>query len=274
MLIKTIRILLVTLFVLAALAAGTLAVYHYTHDDVSAPVFTSDYDLLEVSSAATDEELCAGLHAYDNMDGDITDRIQVQSISTLINATDATVTYLVFDSASNSTTYTRTIRYTDYTRPRFAISQPLIYGIGERITLLDRLTAYDVIDGDISGRILLSQNSLNNSVEAVYRITVQVTNSAGDTAILPLTVTVKSLSASMPTLRLTDYLVYLKAGEEVDWESFIGSVRDPLGSSDRSKVFYNADAVDLDTPGTYEVSYFYTGRSSDTVSVLLTVVVE
>ena len=288
MLLKTIRIVLIVCFVLAAVAAGSLAAYHYTHDDVSAPVFTCDSDLLVVSANATEAELCAGMHAYDNIDGDITDRIEVKTVSPLINATDAIITYLVFDDASNAATYTRTLRYTDYTRPRFALSQPLSYTVGDRITLLDRLTAYDVIDGDISSRILLTQSAVSNTVAGSYRINVQVTNSAGsyrinvqvtnsagDTALLPLTVTVNSASASVPTVRLTDYLIYVKQGEAVNWESYLGSVRDPLtGSGKRSAVVCRADSVDITTPGTYEVYYYYVGKSGETGTAILTVVVE
>ena len=277
MLLKPIRIILVALFVIAAIAAGTLAVYHYTTDDISAPVFTSDYDLLEVSVSATEQELCAGLHAYDNIDGDISDRIAVKTISPLVNATDAVITYLVFDEASNAATYSRTIRYTDYHVPHFALSQPLTYSVGDRITLLDRLTADDVIEGDISNRILLTQASVTNTVAGSYPINVQVTNSAGDTAILPLTITVSSLSASAPTIRLSDYLIYVKQGEEVNWRSYINQVRDPLsasGSGDRNGVVCNAEGVDLDTVGTYETYYYYTGKSGETATVILTVVVE
>lgn len=275
MLLKTIRIVLIVFFVLGAIAAGSLAVWHYTHDDISPPVFTSDDDLLLVSASVTDKELCAGLHAYDNMDGDISDRILVKSISPLINATDAIVSYLVFDEASNAASYSRTIRYTDYHVPHFALSQPLTYAVGDKITLLDRLTAEDVIEGDISNRIVLTQSNVSNSVVGAYPISVQVTNSAGDTAILPLTITVNALSASTPTLRLTDYLLYVRQGETLNWRSYIGTVRDPLtGSGNRNSVICNSDNVDLDKLGVYEVYYYYTGKSGETATAILTVVVE
>lgn len=275
MLLKTIKILLIVAFVLVAIAAGTLAVWHYTHDDVSAPVFTSDFDLLEVSVKAEEQQLCAGLHAYDNIDGDITDRIMVKSVSPLINNTDAIVTYLVFDNASNAATYTRTIRYADYRVPHFSLSQPLVYSVGDKVTLLDRLTAYDVIEGDISSRILLTNTRVSNTVAGSYPITVQVTNSAGDTAMLPLTVRVEGLSASAPTLRLRDYLLYVEPGAEINWRSYISDVRDPLvGSGNKSQVVCNTDSVDLETPGVYEVYYYYVGLSGETATVILTVVVE
>ena len=275
MLLRRIRVILIMLFVVAAIAEGALAAWHYTHDDVSAPVFTSDYELLVVSAKATDEQLCAGLHAYDNMDGDITNRIMVKSVSPLINTTDAVITYLVFDNASNAATYSRTLRYTDYHVPHFSLSQPLNYAVGEKITLLDRLAANDVIDGNISSRIMLSQSSVSNSIAGTYPITVQVTNSAGDTAILPLSVLVSAQSASAPTLRLSTYLIYVSAGESVNWRSYINSVRDPLvGNGSLSKVVCNTDDVDLDTPGVYEAYYYYVGQSGETTTVILTVVVE
>lgn len=275
MLLRNIRIILIVLFVIALIAAGALAAWHYTHDDISAPVFTSDYDLLVVSAKATDEQLCAGLHAYDNMDGEITDRIMVKSISPLVNTTDAIITYLVFDNASNAATYSRTIRYTDYHVPHFALTQPLSYAVGDKITLLDRLSATDVIDGDISNRIMLTQAAVSNSVAGSYPITVQVTNSAGDTAMLPLTVIVNTQSASAPTLRLDTYLIYVAQGDTVNWRSYINSVRDPLvGEGNISTVVCNTDDVDLDTPGVYEAYYFYVGQSDETATVILTVVVE
>ena len=275
MLLKIIRIVLVTFFVLALLATGTLIIWHYTHDDISPPVFVSDYDMLVVHASADDEILRMGLRAYDNMDGEITDRIMVKSVSPLISTSDALVTYLVFDEASNAATFTRTIRYLDYHMPRFALSKPLVYKVGDKITLLDRLTAEDVIDGDISGRILLTQSTVSNTTAGSYPITVQVTNSAGDTSILPLTIQVEALSASAPTVRLNDYLVYLDVGQTVYWRSYINSVQDPLAANVRvTEVVCNTDEVDMETPGVYEVYYYYIGLSGETATVILTVVVE
>lgn len=275
MLLKTIRILLVTVFVLVAAAFGILVVYQYTHEDVQPPVFTSDFDLLEISVNASDRDLCAGLHAYDNVDGDISDRIVVKSVSPLVNATDAVITYLVFDESSNAATYTRTLRYTDYSRPRFALSQPLIFTVGDKITLLDRLSAYDALDGDLTGRILLTQSTISNSTAGSYVIHVQVTNSAGDTSVLPLTITVQRPSASMPTVSLKEYLIYVKKGETVDWSSFVASVQDPLvGAARRSDVICNTDKVDLSAEGTYEAYYYYIGKSGETATAILNVVVE
>lgn len=276
MLLKRIKIALIVITTLVAIAFCGVMIYEYTHKDVSAPVFTCDSDLLEVSVYATDAELCAGMHAYDNMDGDITDQIRIMNVSQLINQTDATVTYLVFDSASNSATYSRTIRYTDYHAPRYSLSKPLIFSTGETVTLLDRLSAEDVLDGDISASIMLTSSRVSNAIAGSYPITVQVTNSAGDSAILPLTVLINSSSLTLPTIRLKEYLIYVPAGTELDYESYVSYVYDPVDNklSNRLKVTYNADSVDLNTSGVYEAYYYYLGASGETASVILTIVVE
>ena len=273
--LRTIRVILVTLFVLTALGFATLVVYQFTHDDTAPPVITSDSDLLELSVTATEQELKQGLKAYDNMDGDITDRIVVQRISHLVNATDATVTYLVFDDASNAATYQRTLRYTDYQKPRFYLSKALTYNVGETITLRDRLSARDVIDGDLTDSILVSESNASNTVPGYYAITVQVTNSAGDTAVLPLTVTVQNQSVTTPRILLREQLVYVDAGQSVNYASYLLSATDPmLNGTQNSQVTINDEDADLSTPGVYEVYYYLLGKSGETATAILTVVVE
>lgn len=274
MLFRTVRLLLLVLFIITAVIFTVFMVYQYTHDDIQPPVFTMDQDIIEVSVNASNEELCAGLHAYDNMDGDISDRITVYKVSQLISLNEATITYVVFDEAANSAFCNRTIRYTDYRKPHFSISEPLIFRIGDTIRL-DAVSATDVLDGNITSRITYDA-SISTISPGFYPMLMQVVNSAGDASNLTVTLIVEDGSASMPSIRLNEYLIYVNAGEKLDYQSFVKSVRDPR-TPDRipvSKVEYNADNVDLTTPGTYEVYYFYTGISGDTATVILTVVVE
>jgi len=75
--LRPIRITLVVLFVLLLLGAGGLYYYNYTHEDVSRPAFTVDEERLEVSVNDPREAFTRGLRAFDNVDGEITDRINV-----------------------------------------------------------------------------------------------------------------------------------------------------------------------------------------------------
>ena len=82
---------------------------------------------------------------------------------------------------------------------------------GKTVTLLDRLTAYDQVDGDLTGSIRMTIQNLNIAAAGVYSITLQVTNSLGDTAVLPLSVIVQETS-KLPSITLQEYLVYLDQG--------------------------------------------------------------
>lgn len=275
--LKYIRVVLVVLFVLALALSGWLFYYNYTHEDIAAPAFVSDADLLEVSVNADRNALCKGLHAYDNMDGDITDRILVQNVSQLINSTDVLVTYLVMDDASNYATYTRTVRYTDYRPPRFVLTKPMFFNAGETITFLDRISATDVRDGDITGRLSLLESTAVNNSPGTYRVVVSVTNRMGDTATLPLTVLVVNQTASMPRLQLSSYLIYLPRGERPDFSEYLEQVVDPLERDQEiplKNVKINYMQFRPNDPGVYEVYYYYTGQSGETVTAILTVVVE
>lgn len=274
MLFRTVKILLVILFVISGAIFGVVMVYQYTHEDVSPPVFVMDTDYIEVSVHATNAQLCAGLRAYDNMDGDISDRIMVHKISQLVSTNEAQITYVVFDDAANSATCSRMIRYIDYQKPHFGISEPLIFRVGETIRL-DAVTATDTLDGDITNRITYDA-SLSTAVPGHYSMLMQVVNTAGDAATLTVTVIVENGSASIPAIRLNDYLVYINTGETLNYRSFIKSVKDPR-TPDRiptSKVDIDSSEVDTSTPGKYEVYYYYTGVSGETGTVILTVVVE
>lgn len=274
MLFRSIRIILIVLFVITAVLFGAFIGYQYTHEDISPPVFVMDTDYIEVSVNASIDDLCQGLYAYDNMDGDISGKISVYKISQLISLNEATITYVVFDEAANHATCSRTIRYVDYQKPHFAISEPLVFRVGDTIRL-DSVTAYDVLDGDITNRITYDA-SIATLTPGYYPMLMQVINSAGDAASLTVTVIVEDGSATLPTIRLTDYLVYVKAGDELDFTSFVKSIKDPQVPNriPNTKIGINAENVDLSTPGTYEVNYYYTGVSGDTASIILTVVVE
>ena len=148
---KAIRIMqrvILALFILTLLAFCGLRIYRRLTVDVTPPVITCSTDSIDVSVTAGEEALLQGVMASDDRDGDLTDQILIKGVTPALADSSAQVTYIVFDSANNMATVTRTVRYTDYQAPRFALSRPLVYPLGQTVTLLDRLTASDVLDGD------------------------------------------------------------------------------------------------------------------------------
>lgn len=271
---KKMQVLLIVLFLAMSGLTVWQVFFQERLEDTQAPVFQCEMDVLEVSVEAEEEELLAGLRATDDQDGDVTDRIIVEHISPLTSSNTAQITYAVFDKAENVAKYSRTIQYTDYHKPRFQLTEPLVYDLGDTISLQDRLSAYDVVDGNISSKMRLTTLNLSNNAEGVYHITVQVTNSLGDTSVLPLSVIIRHQTVVTPTITLKENLIYINQGGEFDPMDYIRKVEDPgkKGTVSNSEVVI-ASEVDLSTPGTYEVNYFYAGQSDD-CRAILTVVVE
>ena len=81
--------------------------------DVTPPVITCSSDSIDASVTAGDEALLQGVMASDDRDGDLTDQILIKGVSPSLTDSSAQVTYIVFDSANNMASVTRTVRYTD-----------------------------------------------------------------------------------------------------------------------------------------------------------------
>lgn len=276
---RNIQITVIVLFLVVSVIFTSFFLYDRTMVDKEAPMIVCDGLPVHVSVYATDKDLCVGLTATDNVDGDLTDRIIVRKVSQLYGSNSALIYYAVFDSSSNYCTFSRSIHYTDYRKPRFSLSQPLSFNISSKVTLEDRLTASDMIDGDISQRIRLSSTSVSILEPGVYPITVQVMNSSGDTAVATLPVIIQSVTSRHPVIRLSDYLVYADLNEELSEEtlrSYIVSARESSGGTLLDAEDINIDWSQLDTSkrGCSNISYSYTNSRGLAYTVFLTVIVE
>ena len=269
---KKLKIVILILFVLSA-AAYTVSEVSRRLTDNTPPVIAADRPLIEISVGDGEEKLLEGITASDRQDGDLTASVMVSGISKLTSADTAKVSYIVFDSDRNIGTFTRQVRYTDYRRPRFTLREPLIFAPGEDVTLNGRLFAEDVIDGDITGSIKVSARELSGGEEGIYHITVQVTNSLGDTAVATLPVIIGSRE-NRPTVGLTSYLVYMTTGEAFDPAACLGTVTDSLGNPADPKDVVIESSVNPDKPGSYTVTYTYTDAAGRTGTAILTVLNE
>lgn len=274
--LRPIRIIIVILFVLLLIGAGGLYYYNFSHEDVSRPAFVVDEARLEVSVQDEREEMTRGLRAYDNVDGDITDRIMVQSVSQFNEDKTFTVRCIVFDDASNYSTCERTAVYTDYTPPRFSLTRPMVFGVGQTVTFMDRVAAVDCIDGNITDKMILTESTVNSTVPGTYRVRISVTNRMGDTSILPLTVLIRNPTPASPTVTLKENLIYLEVGEKPALRNYVDSVTDPLSEETVPvrRVRIDDSGLNVNTPGVYEVNYFYLGGSGETATAILTVIVQ
>lgn len=268
---RTIKQVLIILIVL--LVMGHVASYLYlgSSDRKVPPVMHCPDDVLEVSSSDKESVLLQGITATDPQDGDITNRIVIAGISKLVTSDTAKVTFIVFDSDDNMASCVRRIRYTDYHRPTFSIVEPLVYSTTEEITILPRLEAQDVVDGNISNNIRVSTREATSNSEIFY-VSIQVTNSVGDTSLLKLPVMLLQSNPLRPEVNLTEYLVYVKQGGEFNAVDYLKNVKVPGEKPSLTDVQIE-DEVDTANPDTYYVRYTY-ASDNGIGSAILTVVVE
>lgn len=254
---RTVERITVLLFAAVLLAFLGVKAYGIFIKDTKPPVISCDSDEIEVPVRVTDKALLKGVTATDKRDGDLTDKIIIQGITQLLTDNTARITYAVFDSAGNMATCQRTIRYTDYEKPHFVLSRPLIYRVGSQISVLDRLSAVDSANRDISKNIRVTAQNVNTSYEGSYTMTVQVCNSMGDVASLTLPVIISNDAARHQCVELSEYIVYQSAGQNFNPYNYVQKVSDVAGSTATSAEVEIVSNVEPDLPGVYEVSYTY-----------------
>ena len=216
-------ILCALLAVTAVLYTATGVMEHFSGAD-NGPVIECSEEIIAVSVRATEAELLAGVTARDDRDGDLTDRIIVGGVSKLIGTDLAKVTCLVFDSDDNMATLTRQVRYTDYRRPMFQLTEPLEFTAAKEAKLLSRIRVTDSVDGDISDKARVSTLWATGH-DQVYSATVTVTNSMGDIADVEVPVIIRDTPSA---IRLRQQIVYVTVGESFDPMGYVSSSKTGL----------------------------------------------
>lgn len=273
---KAVKILLCIITVLAAGAFAATQVYSRMVLDTTPPTITLDADTVTVSVKDDDALLLEGVHARDDRDGDISDRVIISSISKLTGLSSAQINYAVFDSSDNMATATRTVCYTDYKAPKFSLLKPLVYNVGDTISLVGRLVATDSVEGNVTSAIKVVNLNLNNNVEGLYHVTLRVNNRMGDSSEVTLPILIQNRQPGSPVITLTDYLVYIDKDSEFDPKDYYQSlVSNNLEKTRGAYIGMTVSSeVETSVPGTYEVTYSYTNDLGYTANAILTVIVE
>lgn len=285
---RKIRVAVVVIFVLSLVVYAGYNIMMKITIDKTPPEITCVSDMISVSVKDKESGLLDGMKAFDNKDGDLTDSIRVSSMSNFTEPGKRTVNYVVFDDSNNAGTYTRNLEYTDYSPPEIRLNAPLRFSLSEieDASLTEYMSAEDCLDGDISQEIRAAYNDAAYVSQAGdYEVTVQVSNSAGDTCSLTLTVTVtdpeKESEKYYPVL--SDYIVYTEVGKQVEFSDLlIGLERNGteymfeegsgLSPGTKSDVDITED-INYKKAGTYNVNYTFTSESGEKAVTNLAVVV-
>lgn len=108
----SVAILLVILFVLCIVF---VAMRHFRPNDP--PVITVSRDALSYDYGTPRSVLLQGVSATDAQDGDLSDNINIESVTYNEDKTQAVVRYYVYDSDKNLATAQRSVTVTNYTEP-------------------------------------------------------------------------------------------------------------------------------------------------------------
>lgn len=211
----------ITLFICATVLFG-FAVYTVVDANSRlAPTIIVPEGIIQVSIEDEDAVLLEGITAKDLEDGDISEHIMIESLSDLQEENTRVITVAVVDSDNNVVRATRTIQYTDYREPVLALTQAIRIEKGTSFEASNFFRAWDVLDGNITGRILQyeiegSQFDMNSA--GFYPLQISVTNSVNDTVAVEVTVEVYDpiVEALAAKIDLSEYIHYLEIGDEFD----------------------------------------------------------
>lgn len=255
--------LLRVLICLLAAAAASAAVFFTLTDsrDFTKPVISCSEKQLSISVHDTKAQLLSFVSAQDEKDGDISEKIMVENITSYIRSGKAEITYVVCDNDNNVSCLVVPAVYYDYFKPYFYLKKPLIIPYKEtKFNITDYVGVIDPIDGEAVAENIISVTDYNSSKVGDYPINLRVVNSRLDSISLELTLTVSAKAVIKP-VRLSRYLIYCSTGDAVNYMTYVNR-------SDRNRVTVDTSKVDLSAPGVYEAVYYVEGKDPTTLYIV------
>ena len=269
---KFYRIAVVGIFVVMTAVFGYTYIINYMSTDTTYPIIHLEDDVLEISVNADASEFLDGVTARDGKDGDISDKVIVESVSKFIKPGICKVTYAVCDADNHVATAVRKVKYTDYKSPQYVLNESLCYSVYEAINFKDAISVSDCFDGDLSNSMILTSNDYTGSAEGVFTIDATVTSSRGDTVDISFPFIVENRSLTAPQIELSQYLLYTKKGKTVDPEQFIVSATDNKDEDITEDITIDTN-LDVNKKGTYLIHYYAVAERGERGHSVLIVVV-
>lgn len=271
---RLLRIVVALIFIAVTVFFSRYYYFDVIGRDDTYPEIKLETDEIEVEPGVSEKELLSGVTAYDGKDGDLTDKVIVESISKFIEPGVCKISYAVCDSDNHVASVTGRIVYKDYVPPKFSLTRPLLFALGERINLSDIVSAEDVIDGDLKNSIIVTSADYKSGQQGVFHAEMKVSNSKGDIVRLRVPMLVEEKSSDSPIIVLSENIIYIHEGAEPDYKSFILSATDAEGAQvDISKAVIKSE-VKISEEGAYAVHCYVTDSKGRQGHTVLTVVVE
>ncbi|MBC1335244.1 DUF5011 domain-containing protein [Listeria booriae] len=212
-----------------------------------APTFTTSDVYLKVGDTFNPY---AGITASDTEDGDLTDRIDIDSSNVdMTQPGTYAVEYSVTDSDNNTTKITRHVYVRTNDKPVIHASDQT-FKAGASFDPFAGMSASDTEDGDITANVTITANDVDANQAGTYHVTYSVTDSDANTTTKTVTITV--LTNEKPVITAAD--ITQKAHRSVD--PMAGVTASDLEDGDlTANIKIIANDINIDVPGEYHVTY-------------------
>ncbi len=138
---------------------------------------------------------------------------------------------------------------------------------GKTFNPLEGVTAYDILDGDVTSKIVVKSNKVDTNKVGVYDVTYTVTDSENNTATKTIKVTVLS---SKPTISAENKTI--DGGKAFNALEGV-TAYDTTDGDITSKIVVKSNKVDINNAGIYDVTYSVTDSDKNTTEKTIKVTV-
>ena len=249
---------------MAVVAVGVTAImgWLYINGDRKGPEITiAEGKLNSYTAETTTEELLEGVKAIDAKDGDVSDSLTVENVYPNEKGDQVTVVYVAKDKSNNVTKLTYHMTSDGSIKDNTGEAEPQPE---EKIT--------DEPDADDTG--------LSDEEEAEDESDADDTDDTGLTeeekAQEREEAKLDKLNPQDPRFYLTTYYTEIEKGTQLDKLSYVKDIQDDKDqASDLYRKIQITGDVDVNTPGTYELTYYVVDSNGNASNgAVLTVVVK
>ena len=244
---------------MTALAIGSTAIlgWLYVGQDRKGPEITiSDGKKDSFTADMTTEDLLEGVKAVDEKDGDVSDSLTVENVYSNEKGDEVTVVYVAKDKSNNVTKVTYHMT-SDGVLPGAVISGSDVSG-------------KTMLDGENTGESDENFENDEDLPDEEEELTEEEKAQEREEA------KIDSLSPQDPRFYLTTYYVEIARGTQIDRLSYVKDIQDDRDASNElyRKIQITGN-VDVNTPGTYELTYYVVDSNGNASNgAVLTVVVK
>ena len=259
---------LIVLMAVVAVGVTGIMGWLYVSEDRKGPEITiAESKKNSYTADMTTNELLEGVTATDEKDGDVSDSLTVENVYPNERGDEVTVVYVAKDRSNNVTKVTYHMT-SDGSLP--AGTEEDAEGIDEQAAEASDTEEQDQTEADVQNEENTDEADAQDAEAEDTELTEEEKAQEREEA------KIDKLNPQDPRFYLTTYYVEIDKGTQLDQLSYVKSIEDDKDqSSDLYRKIQITGNVDVNTPGTYELTYYVVDSNGNASNgAVLTVVVK